>query len=105
MVSLRGSFKLEVSSVKLEKVWCRALWPPISHFPEKTPYGVTTTGAKMRKTNPISPRRGGKRAERTQLGPPEGPGRRKMCETKPNLEGLGYVGKGRRRVGHGPGGE
>jgi hypothetical protein len=41
----------------------------------------------MRKTNPISPGQRGRR--------------KKLCRTKPNLEGLGYVGKGGQPVGRG----
>jgi hypothetical protein len=53
----------------------------------RTPYGVTTNGAKMRKTNPISSVAGVRRKE--------------SCKTKPNLGGLGYVGKRGCPVGRG----
>jgi hypothetical protein len=59
-------------------------------------------GGKMRKTNPICPGWGVKRAKRTQFRPPTGGWRRELCKTKPNLGGLGYVGKDRCRVGRGP---
>jgi hypothetical protein len=38
-------------------------------------------------------------AKRTQFRPAAGGGWKKLCKTKPNLRGLGYVGKGHRRVG------
>jgi hypothetical protein len=49
MVSLAESFKLEVSSVKLEKVCCRALWPLVSHFSEKRLTASLRTGPKCAK--------------------------------------------------------
>jgi hypothetical protein len=44
-------------------------------------------------------------AKRTQFRPGAGVSRRESCRTKPNLGGLGYVGKGGCRVGCGSAGE
>jgi hypothetical protein len=77
--------------------------------------GQALRRAKACETNPISRLRiadcrlrvergrEGVRAKRTQFRPPGGRWRRKPCETKPNLGGLGYVGKDH-RVGCGSAG-
>ncbi len=75
----------------------------------------------MRKTNPICPARAGRsclvprpsalalRRRRLCKTNPIWPGRRRVmeetCKTKPNLGGLGCMGKGGRRVGRGSPGE
>jgi ribosomal protein L34E len=89
----------------------------------RTPYGATTNGAEMRKTNPIPKCQGSSlklqvsgRKEyvpraltsnfkrHTSNSPPNVPMGGVACKTKPNLGELGYVGKGC-RMGRGSAGE
>jgi hypothetical protein len=84
---------------------------PEAKCAERTQFGPG--GRKMRRTNPICP--GQTWRARTGVSGQKGPASRaltsnfkpqtshcphgKLCKTKPNLEGLGYMGKGHRRVG------
>jgi hypothetical protein len=95
MSSLRDSFKFEVSSVKQERRGARDCGLRIADSKRPAWMASAQNEANL----------GSKRAKRTQFLPAAGGGRRELCETKPNLGGLGYVGKGSRRVGRGSAGE
>jgi hypothetical protein len=101
MISRGASFKFEVVSVKREKAGARGLRPRIGVQGDMiVDCGLKEAG------------RDGVRAKRSQFGdrivrnepnftPPQASGGGEMRETKPNLRGLGYMGKGSCRVGRG----
>jgi hypothetical protein len=108
MVSLWDSFKLEVPSVKqdrpgvlrlLRRPRCEA---PLRVGPRNGMLRIGDCGLKDAGRGWVPE---AKCAKRTQFRPAGGGWRRKLCKTKPNLGGLGYVGKGSCRVRRGSAGQ
>jgi hypothetical protein len=94
-----GDFRLRLRALHVSVVTICA---------KRTQFPARSGSPRSRGRGPImqnEPNLGSHRAKRTQFRPAAGGRRRKLCKTKPNLEGLGYMGKGCRHVGRGSAGE